>query len=387
MSVIDEIKYRLKIMDITSRLGYRAVKNGKHFFISSIYKADKTPSLCLYPDTNMFKCYATDKGGDLIQFYQDACRIEKSQAIKELAEIAGITNDNIQFSKKAEPESSSGNIQKSYSEDITKDMTEDEKEIYFERLGIAGEKEALHSVKKYRLIKNTNVYTELYNYCLRQDLSKEAFDYLTVSRMLPLSSLIKFKVFFIRDYYSANNHMKKMFTLEQLQKSGLYNQKGNLIFFQHRIIISYLHNGQIVYLRGRYFDQQNNYKTDRNKYIGLGNDLLGLNGTKRFFNTDVLKTMLPGEKLYLVEGEFDAIALETIGFNTLCIPGAGNMPSVDKFKRLLDFNITVCGDNDEAGKGLIEKLTKVFEHYKKDFSIKELGQKDINDFLVVHNGK
>ncbi len=383
MSVIDEIKKYIGILEVVKKLGFRPIRQGKNYFINSIYKNEKSPSLLLNISSNKYYCFATGQGGDVIQFYQDACNIDKTTAIKELAEICGITRENIQLSKRSE--NYSENYFNKNSENVIEDMTEEEKEVYYERLGFTdSEKEALKTVKLFRLENNKKVFKEFYEYCQSKGWNEKAALYLITERKLDWDLIKRFKIFCVDNYFEVNNHLKKLFPLEMLQKSGLFNQKGNLIFFAHRIIIPYLHNNEIIYLRGRYFDQDNNTKTDRCKYIGLGNDLLGLNATKRFFNTDILNKMLPGEKLFLVEGEFDCVALEQIGYNTLCIPGASNIPTLDKFKRLLHYNILFCGDNDEAGKGLLSKLTEIFAHYKKEFTVKELPTKDINEFLVVN---
>jgi DNA primase len=138
-------------------------------------------------------------------------------------------------------------------------------------------------------------------------------------------------------------------------------------------------------MRGRYFDKDNNTKLPegQSKYIGLGNDALNLNFTKRFFNSDILKKMLPGEHLLIVEGELDTIAGEVIGKNTIGIPGAQNIPDNEIFKKLLNYKITVCGDNDEAGGGMVDKIKDILLGLNKGFTIKRITYKDLNDLLAA----
>ena len=169
--------------------------------------------------------------------------------------------------------------------------------------------------------------------------------------------------------------------MEELQKSGLFNAKGNLIFFAHRIIIPYLHNGNITYLRGRYFDENGNTKTDRSKYIGLGNDAIGINTSKRLFNIDVLKKMLPEERLYITEGEFDCIVMEGMGYNAVCIPGVGNMPSERILSKLDAYDIYLCLDTDTAGEGLATLLITYFSGRGKVITKVKLPVKDVTDFV------
>jgi hypothetical protein len=227
-------------------------------------------------------------------------------------------------------------------------------------------------------------------------------------RKLTERKLVAFKLFFVSDYNKINNHLKKAFNIADLQRSGLYGKrcaacdkklmvndaqcscgstevKTNLIFFNHRLIIPYMHNGEIVYMRGRYFDKDNVTKTPENqsKYIGLGSDALRVNFTKRFFNTDVLKKMLPGEHLLIVEGELDTIAGEVIGKNTIGIPGAQNIPDAEIFKKLLNYKITLCGDDDQAGSSMVAKVKEIFLSLEKSFYIKRIPYKDLNDLLAA----
>jgi hypothetical protein len=107
--------------------------------------------------------------------------------------------------------------------------------------------------------------------------------------------------------------------------------------------------------------------------------------------------MLPGEKLYLVEGEFDRNAVMVLGYNSLGIPGAGNIPAFKEFRRLLPFEIVYTGDNDAAGRKLLtgnytdnngnqkysdHNLKSIFKRLDKQLKIKQLPNKDANEFLM-----
>ena len=96
--MISAIKIRINIIELTSKLGFKVNSSN---FIHSIYKQEKTPSLKLYPKTNTFFCFATNQGGDIVKFYQDFYNVTTKEAIKELAEICGVTNSSgIPFSYK-----------------------------------------------------------------------------------------------------------------------------------------------------------------------------------------------------------------------------------------------------------------------------------------------
>jgi DNA primase len=186
--------------------------------------------------------------------------------------------------------------------------------------------------------------------------------------------------------------MKKTFNIKDLQRSGLFNTKengdGNLIFYSHRIIIPYMWNWSIIYLRGRYFFEKFSKVPEDSKsgkYLGLKNDQLNLNSPRRFYNSDFFLTGISGEKLYLVEGEMDVIALESLRRNAIGIPGVGNMPDEKQMAKLLKYDIVIIGDDDEAGKTLISKLSNYFREHKKQIKLKKLPTKDVNDFIIKYS--
>lgn len=284
-----------------------------------------------------------------------------------------------------------------------KDLSSKENDLFYENLLIiysdptkfvarGEEKEHLQNikdivkpVKMMRLQTNIKIFNEFRDYCNALYPDKPFYEYLVGTRKLPTSKVLAFKLFFVIDYHAVNNHMKKEFDLPDLQRSGLYSENGNLIFYKHRLIIPYISNGEMIYLRGRYFDEKNNTKPEpgNSKYIGLSNDSLNLNQTKRFFNSQILKRMFKGERLLIVEGELDAIAGEALGFNTIGIPGAQNIPDINQFKKLLPYEIILCGDNDNAGNEMINRVTQIFMDMKKEITIKQLNKKDLNEFLAA----
>src|ERR1035437_2631527 len=298
MDVVDLIKSTVLIKDICYKEGIEINRSG---FILSIYKHEKTPSMKIYPD-NTFKDYSTGESGSVIDFYMSLYKTDIATAIKELKIMAGIDEG-------AFINHTVNTIKQKFIQDPTISMNDEEKEVYSERLGITGSHSmALKEIKMNRLNRNSEIFTEFQNYCYYLGSDTEAYLYLTDNRKIDIDTLKRFGVFTIKNYYETNNHLKKEFRLSELQQSGLYNikedQTGNLIFFQHTIIIPYYFKNKIVYMRGRYFFNGSSKITQGSmKYLGLRNDGLNLNSPKRFYNW---KELNPGETVYLTEGEFDS---------------------------------------------------------------------------------
>jgi DNA primase len=184
----------------------------------------------------------------------------------------------------------------------------------------------------------------------------------------------------------VNNHLKKEFSNSELTRAGLISDKGNLIFFNHRIMIPYLYKNTIVYLRGRYFDQDNQtVKEAMMKYLGIKNDAVNVNGSRRFYNIDTLNSCHEGRELYITEGEFDTMMIEQNMFPSVAIPGAGNTPNEVQLNKLLPYKLLVVADNDEAGMRLLQGLKLHFSKHNKIINRVELpsNSKDVSDWYMA----
>lgn len=371
--MIEEIKNRISITSLLNTLGVQ-VKNG--FVLSPSNPSERTPSCYIYEKTNTFKDYSSGLGGDVIDFYMAFYNIEKGIAIKELANLAGLS-PGIFFSK---PLRASNEAVFKLQKEITDGMTGKEINRFEDYKKIIGEAEALRFVKLERMDENSEVLTDLYNYC-KDNWDAAALCYLRDKRKINDCSIERFRLFSIRNYYEVNNHLKKEFDNERLQRCGLFNNNGNLIFALHRIIIPYIYENQIIYLRGRYFDKDGRSNPEKgSKYIGLRNDSLNINSPKRFFNGWILPGMVEDEIIYITEGEFDAIIIEQMGFNAVAIPGATNLPKPNKLEMLRKLKIVFCGDNDKAGRGLFNRLEDALQ--TKNIYTKQFTQKDINEWYI-----
>jgi DNA primase len=382
-SLTDEIKNRLPIMELVRLLNLEIGRNG---YLESPGRQQKSGSVKIYPETNSFWDFSASEGGSVIDLYAYYQNVDDGQAIKDLARICGLTDGgSVKLPERPVPAAWRDNGKKKF----TDGLTEDEMVLYDSQFGTAVQTDpkdiarAETFMKEFRMNSNSEVFAEFERYCNEKGWGDLARHYLTEKRKLPFEVVKAFRLFFISNYNEVNNHMKKTFELERLKKSGLYNDRGNLIFYAHRIIIPYLWKGKIVYMRGRYFDEQGNTNGD-NKYLGLRTDATGVNTPKRFFNLEETNGMKQGEHLYITEGEFDAMAIKAMGFHAVAVPGTGNIPDTPKLKPLLPFAIIVCGDRDAAGEGFLDNMIKAFQYWRKDIKVKELPVgKDPNDFLTA----
>lgn len=90
MSVVDDVKARLDIVDIIS--GYTNLhKAGRNYKALCPFHQERTPSFIVFPDTQTWRCFgACGEGGDLFSFVMKAEGWDFAETLRSLAQRAGI---------------------------------------------------------------------------------------------------------------------------------------------------------------------------------------------------------------------------------------------------------------------------------------------------------
>lgn len=329
--MIEEIKKNLSIVDLAKSFGLMPNIND---FIYSIYKKENNPSLKLYPETNSFYCFATGRGGDVINFYAEFKKIDNKEAIMLLCKTLGLDNGDNGINP-ALPSS------------------KDKK-----------------AVKVIGLKRCTEIYQKLEAFSNGVD-EKSLLYFMGPKRGLTEETIEKFKLFSIKDLNSTIDYLFNSYHLDELKASGLFNENGRFVFAKHRLIIPYLDGDQIVYLRGRVMPEYEN--NGIGKYIGLAGQT-----AKRLFNLNDLKNLVNGTEILLCEGEFDAMRAAQQGIKAVGVPGVNNFP--DNGKELLEhFDIYLCFDKDEAGENGMKNVTNSIGKVTKGLFLKE--HKDLTEYF------
>ncbi len=373
MSLIEEIKQRINIVDLANEFGLQPTRKD---FIFSIYKEEKNRSLKLYPETNSFYCFATGRGGDVIDFYKDYYNIDVNDAIKELAVKVDIDYKKIKNSKRKIIKRSKAKVGKRVQ------VLKSEKEFFEERAGIGeymmelkknkAEIMAMGALMSERKETQILIYESLEKFCFGVD--EEALEYLFgKERGLKPETIKIFRLFSIKELSKTLEYLKDCFTNDDLIISGLINKKGNFVFTYHKLIIPYSEDNKITYLRGRCINAELKFS----KYIGLSN-FSGNLSPKRFYNVDALKNISKLDKLIICEGEFDTMIMKQEGHCSIGIPGVTNIPE-GQIHLVKNYDIYVAFDNDEAGMRAMHRITKMFNKPIKAIKLKH--HKDLTELV------
>jgi DNA primase len=89
MSVVDDVKSKIDILDVIGQ--YVTLKKaGRNFKALCPFHKEKTPSFHVHPQRQIFHCFGCHKGGDVFTFVQEIEHLTFPEAVRRLAERAGI---------------------------------------------------------------------------------------------------------------------------------------------------------------------------------------------------------------------------------------------------------------------------------------------------------
>lgn len=98
--IIEEVRTRNDIVDVISQY-VSLKKKGANYFGLCPFHNEKSPSFSVSPSKQMYYCFGCGAGGNVITFVMEYENYSFVEAVKLLAERAGITLPEVEFSKEA----------------------------------------------------------------------------------------------------------------------------------------------------------------------------------------------------------------------------------------------------------------------------------------------
>lgn len=334
------IKAQLSIESVVGSY-VKLEKSGKNFRACCPFHNEKTPSFYVTPDRSIFYCYGCQKGGDIFSFVQEIEGIAFYDALKILAEKAGVTLE------KGSPETESN-------------------------MG------ALREIME--------LATKYYEVGLRTE--KPAVDYL-LGRGLTKDTMVDFRIGFAKKGWSglAETLKKKGFTEQDILKSGLcvLGTHGLYDRFRERIMFPIMDpQGRVIAFTGRVLPGTDEASRPVGKYINSPETDL-FHKSKVLFGFDKAKTSIHVQNfVILVEGQMDVVMSHQAGVtNVVALSGtASTALHMEQIKRFTE-NVAICLDADDAGLAAAQKTAMVaYAHDMRVLAIDIPSGKDPADMIL-----
>lgn len=338
--LIDEIVFR---SDIETVIGsYVTLKRaGSNYQAPCPFHSERTPSFTVFPATRSFYCFGCGAGGDVITFVMRAENVEYVDALKILADRAGISI----------PDSS------------------------------ASEKES--GVPRKRLYELNLAAAKFFRESLFDPrLGAEAMAYLREKRRLDVATVKHFGLGYSPNDYSAlYRKMRSLgFTDDELIAGFLCKRsaKSGKLFdlYKNRVIFPIIDTaGNIVAFGGRVMDGS------EPKYLN-SSDTPAFKKSRHLFALNYARKHC-AERLILCEGYMDVIALHAAGFeNAVATLGTAITSEQARVFAKYTKKVIICYDSDKAGQNAADKAMRLLGEVGIDMRVLKLeGAKDPDEYI------
>jgi len=319
MTPVEEIKSKLDIVNLIQEY-FPLKQSGANFKATCPFHNEKTPSFMVSRDKQFYKCFGCGEGGDMFTFLQKMENIEFPEALKILADKAGVQLKQVSYDPK---------------------MQNLKTRLY-----------DLHKVA-------VQFYSDQF---FNSPLAKNAREYLINTRKLNKDIINQFQIGYAPNLWDAvSKHLRSAgFSDAEIKQSGLVVEKntpgldGRNYYdrFRDRIMFPIAdHHGNIVGFTGRTMKNEETAKyinTPQTVIYNKSQILYGLDKAK----TDIRKNNL----IILVEGNMDVIASHKIGVRNV-VAASGTSLTLDQITLLRRYttNVALCFDADAAGVAAAER--------------------------------
>ncbi len=336
---IQELKNKTDIVDVVSSY-VRLKKAGRNMLGLCPFHNEKTPSFTVSADKNFFHCFGCGAGGDVISFIRRIENLDYVDAIKFLAQRAGL------------------------------EVPEGQRNEGLTRL-------------RNRIYEANREAARFYHKCLYSPEGKKALDYLR-GRGLTEKTIIHFGLGYSpSSRFELVNYLRdKGFTGTELIQANLANESKNgnpYDRFSDRVMFP------IIDLRGNVIAFGGRIMSDiKPKYLNTS-DTPAFNKSKNLFALQLAKNQAKGQ-LILVEGYMDVIALHQAGFeNTVATLGTALTTEQANIIRKYCDEIVICYDADEAGQKASARAIDILRQTGVKIKVLTVPNgKDPDEFIKSH---
>lgn len=337
-SFLQELKMKTDIEDVIST--YVTLKRRGATLVGLCpFHNEKTPSFTVYPATQSFYCFGCGAGGDAITFLKKIENLDYLDAVKTLAQRAGLQMP-----------------QEGFDDSLSK--------------------------RRRRILEMNREAARFYHSVLLSPEGKVGYDYY-IGRALSVATINHFGLGFAPNQWDALlKHMRaKGYQPAELVDAGLARkgQKGYYDNFRNRVMTPIIDvRGNVIAFGGRVLDDS------KPKYINTG-DTLVYKKTNELFALNFAKDSKE-DALILCEGYMDVIAMHQAGF-TNAVAGCGTALTTEQVRLISRYakEVILTYDADEAGQKALQKAMTLFDQTDVKVRIPALvGGKDPDEIIRTY---
>lgn len=337
-SFLQELKLKTDIEDVIST--YVTLKRRGATLVGLCpFHNEKTPSFTVYPATQSFYCFGCGAGGDAITFLKKIENLDYLDAVKTLAQRAGLQMP-----------------QEGFDDSLSK--------------------------RRRRILEMNREAARFYHSVLLSPEGKVGYDYY-IGRALSAATINHFGLGFAPNQWDALlKHMRaKGYQPAELVDAGLARkgQKGYYDNFRNRVMTPIIDvRGNVIAFGGRVLDDS------KPKYINTG-DTLVYKKTNELFALNFAKDSKE-DALILCEGYMDVIAMHQAGF-TNAVAGCGTALTTEQVRLISRYakEVILTYDADEAGQKALQKAMTLFDQTDVKVRIPALvGGKDPDEIIRTY---
>lgn len=337
-SFLQELKLKTDIEDVIST--YVTLKRRGATLVGLCpFHNEKTPSFTVYPATQSFYCFGCGAGGDAITFLKKIENLDYLDAVKTLAQRAGLQMP-----------------QEGFDDSLSK--------------------------RRRRILEMNREAARFYHSVLLSPEGKVGYDYY-IGRALSAATINHFGLGFAPNQWDALlKYMRaKGYQPAELVDAGLARkgQKGYYDNFRNRVMTPIIDvRGNVIAFGGRVLDDS------KPKYINTG-DTLVYKKTNELFALNFAKDSKE-DALILCEGYMDVIAMHQAGF-TNAVAGCGTALTTEQVRLISRYakEVILTYDADEAGQKALQKAMTLFDQTDVKVRIPALvGGKDPDEIIRTY---
>lgn len=338
--LIDEVKSKNDIVDI---IGSYISLNDKNKALCPFHN-DHSPSFSVHPDKQIYKCFSCGESGNVITFVEKFLGISFQEAVKLLADRAGIKL-NINVAKKT-----------------------NKYDKYYE---------ITDTVNKY--FKN-NIFSSN---------GQQALKYLN-DRHIDKDIINEFNI-----GISTNNKLHeilaKKYNLEDLLKIDIVREVDNKIYdtFQNRIMFPIIdEDNNIVGFSGRKYLANDLDNKQLSKYVNSRETDIFIK-SKIFYNiNNALPNIKKSKEIIITEGFMDTIRMVSIGYNNT-VALMGTAFTKEHLDKIIKYKCRVVLNLDQDNAGVLGTISIGDELIKNNIDVSVIVFDDYKDSdeYIINKGK